>query len=152
MKDDNIVSEEYSKAVVEVLNILERLPSNEVDKIPKKLLEFFKKVALEDYKPQLDFSKNLNEIELMEKTKDILAMLYRNYWCSEEERKEYDILLNENEKKYREELEEKYSVENLLKKYSYSKQENTNNYVPLVIEKEKFYIKVLNFIKKLLGK
>jgi len=152
MKDDNIVSEEYSKAVVEVLNILERLPSKEVDKIPKKLLEFFKKVALEDYKPQLDFSKNLNEIELMEKTKDILAMLYRNYWCSEEERKEYDILLNENEKKYREELEEKYSVENLLKKYSYSKQENTNNYVPLVIEKEKFYIKVLNFIKKLLGK
>lgn len=147
---NNAVSEEYSKAVVEVLNILRKLPSSEINKIPKKLLKFFTEVASEDYKPQLDFSQELDKIELMEKTKDILAMLYRNYWCSEEERKEYDILINENEKRYQEELKQKYSVENLFKQRLENREENKKYDLPAVIKKEKFYTKVLNFIKKLL--
>lgn len=149
MKNNDVISQEYSKAVVEILEILKKLPSREVNKIPKKLLDFFSEVAAENYNPQLDFSQGLNKIELMEKTKDILAMLYRNYWCSQEEKKEYDILINENEKRYQEELSQRYSVENLFNQRSKKKKENTEKNLPIVIEKEKFYKKVLDFIKKL---
>lgn len=150
MSTNDIVSKEYSKAVVEVLDILEILPRNEKEKIPKKLLLFFEKVASKDYEPKLDFSQNLDKIELMEKTKDILAMLYRNYWCSEEEKKEYDILIIQNEKRYQEELNQKYNVENLFKQHS--KKIEENNDLPIIIEKEKIYKKVLNFIKKIIIK
>ena len=39
-----MVSEEYSEAVVEVLDIIEHTRKTDVEKIPKKLLNFFESV------------------------------------------------------------------------------------------------------------
>lgn len=41
----------------------------------------------------------LEDMELLPETKGLLAMIYRNYWCTEEERKEYDRILMENDRK-----------------------------------------------------
>lgn len=96
----NIVSYEYKIASTEVLTILEYLPEEIVKRIPEKFKEFLKINSMSNYKPQFDFSMGLDKIELKKKTKLLLAMVYRNFICSYEKRKEYDIILGKNEENY----------------------------------------------------
>lgn len=141
-----IVSKEYSEAVTEVLYLLQFLPLNEVKKVPKKLLNFFEEVSSKNTILKLDPSKEISQMNLSDKTKDILAMLYINYWCTEEEKREYEIILAKNEDQYQKELHERYNIENLFNRNP--KTEISDEYLPVVIEKEKWYSKVLNFIKR----
>ncbi|MCI8443782.1 MAG: hypothetical protein HFJ37_01155 [Clostridia bacterium] len=151
MKNDS-VSEEYSKAVVEVLTILKLLPKEEKKKIPNKLVAFFMEVASKSYHPDFDFSQGIENIDLMDKTKHILAMLYLNYWCEEEERKSYNELILKNEISYQEGLKQKYPVDNLFKKRSkFANNTHENTFLPTPIKKEAFYKKVLNFVKRILS-
>lgn len=141
-----VVSKEYSEAATEVLYLLQFLPLNEVKKVPKKLLDFFEEVSSKNTILKLDPSKEISQMNLSDKTKDILAMLYINYWCTEEEKREYEIILSKNEEQYQKELHERYNIENLFNRNS--KNEISDEYLPVVIEKEKWYSKVLNFIKR----
>ena len=56
------------------------------------------------------------------------------------------IILSKNEEQYQKELHERYDIENLFNRNS--KTEISDEYLPVVIEKEKWYSKVLNFIKR----
>lgn len=146
------VSEEYSKAVVEVLAILKLLPEEEKNKIPNKLVTFFMEVASKSYHPDFDFLQGIENIDLMDKTKHILAMLYLNYWCEEEERKSYNELILKNEISYQEGLKQKYPVDNLFKKRSkFANNAHEDIILPASIKKEAFYKKVLNFVKRILS-
>lgn len=148
--NSTIVSDEYCKATKEVLKILEILPTEKVNKVPKKLLEFFEEVADKDYIPDLDCSNNLSKLKLMKKTTNILAMLYRNYWCSEEEKVQFDKLLIENEKKYQEMLHEKYNVDNLFSQKKNIK-DNSNENISLTVihsKKENIVKRFFAFIKR----
>jgi len=154
MKEANI-SEEYKIATTEVLSILEYLPQTEADKIPNKFKEFLKENSISDYNPNFDFSIGLDKIELKRKTKLLLAMIYKNYLCSEEERLEYNKILYQNEETYQKCLREKYSPDNIFKKAD--KQESidlkpseNNCNIALIEYKETFLTKFKNFIFKLL--
>ena len=148
-----MVSIEYSEALVEVLKVLENTDSDLASKIPKKFMEFMKSNASKTYQIELN-NKDLNELKLQEKSKDILAMIYRNYWCTQEERQDYDKILEENEEKYQAELREKYNPDNLFKNNSVKKemleeQENTQ----MIEYKEenifqKFFSKMKEFFNK----
>lgn len=111
-----MITEEFKEASAEIDEILRYLPKEQVEKIPAKLREFFKKVKKEDYVSKIDPYKLLDEQELLPKTEILLTVLYRNYWCSEEERIELDKILVENDKKHEEELREKYNPDNIFKK------------------------------------
>ena len=91
------------------------MPKEEVEKIPSKLREFFKEISSKDYVTNINPNIPLDKQQIKEKTKDIIALIYRNYWCSEEERKELDQKLIENDKKFEEELREKYNPDNIFK-------------------------------------
>lgn len=149
------VSEEYKIATTEVLSILEYLPQSEVDKIPNKFKEFLKENSLSTYKPRFDYSLGLDKIELKHKTKLLLAMIYRNYICSEEERLEYDKILYQNEETYQKYLREKYNPDDIFKKADNQKSttvelaENNSN-TALIEYKKTFFIKFKNFIFKML--
>ena len=52
----------------------------------------------------------------MNDTKILLGMLYLNYWATDDEKKEINHILDENEKKYIEQISEKYSTNNIFKK------------------------------------
>lgn len=149
------VSEEYKIAATEVLSILEYLPQSEVDKIPNKFKEFLKENSLSAYKPNFDYSLGLDKVELKHKTKLLLAMIYRNYICSEEERLEYDKILYKNEETYQKYLREKYNPDDIFKKAD--KQESitvelaeNNSNTALVEYKETIFMKFKNFIVKIL--
>lgn len=111
---------DYREALVEVLEILKHTSEKDRNKIPKKLILFFEKNASTTYKFTFDESKPIKDLNLKPETKGILAMIYRNYWCTQEERLEYDNLLNNNQKLYDEHLREKYNPDKIFENNFYS--------------------------------
>ena len=86
------------------------------EKVPKKLIGFFKRNSAEEYNFKLDLNKSLLEKELKEKTISLLAMLYLNYWCKDKNEKQELILkYTENEKIYEDKLEKMYGADKLFK-------------------------------------
>ena len=111
-------------AYAEVISIIDLLDDELKNKIPNKLRDFFENNKNQNYQVNIDSSISLEQQNLLPETVDILAMLKLNYWCvNEEEKKELMNLLNENEKNYQKELEEKYNIDNLFKNKE-SKMEN----------------------------
>ena len=109
-----MVTNEFADASSELIEILKYLPQNEVEKVPQKLRSFFTKVANKNYVTKIDPNKSMQEQEIKEKTKDLITVLYRNYWCNEDERTSLDKKLIENDKKYEEMLRKKYNSENIF--------------------------------------
>ena len=154
-----MVTKEFAEASAEINEILKYMPKEEVEKIPSKLREFFKEVSSKDYVTNINPDLPLDEQNIKEKTKDIIALIYRNYWCSEEERKELDQKLIENDKKFEEELREKYNPDNIFKnnvtttkKEEPEIKEEKIEQSLVVQETEKWYQRFLNMIKRWFGK
>lgn len=122
----------YREALVEVLEILKYASPKDRNKIPKNLLLFFQRNASPTYKFTFDTTKELKDLNLKPETKGLLSMIYRNYWCTPEERLEYDKLLNNNQKIYDKLLREKYNPDKIFENNFYS----TPSKAPVVQEPE----------------
>ena len=143
----------YSNAMAEVLHYLKGIRQEDIDKIPKKLIDFLKDNSSKDYECKFDYNKPLNELKLQEETKGIIAMICLNYWCETEvQKKNFIGKLNENEKKYQEELRKKYNPDNIFKKQEIYKEEIQQPMVSqaIAIYKKPLYKKILDNIKKML--
>jgi len=148
-----MITNEFKEAAKEIDEILRYLPQEQVEKIPVKLREFFSKVKKEEYVSKIDPYKLLDEQELLPKTEILLTVLYRNYWCSEEERVELDKILIENDKKYEEELREKYNPDNIFKKKDKDEEINEVEETSLeVYDNRMWYKKAFKFIKSIFKK
>ena len=150
-----MVTKEFAEASAEINEILKYLPKEEVEKIPSKLREFFKEVSSKDYVTNINPNMPLDKQQIKEKTKDIIALIYRNYWCSEEERKELDQKLIENDRKFEEELREKYNPDNIFKNNVTTTKEEESEVKEAKIEQSlvlqetgKWYQRFLNMIKR----
>lgn len=111
------MSDDIKKALVEVDLIIEQvIPKEQTLKIPKKFKDFIKNNKDPNYLFKYNFEKELEEQVLMNDTKILLGMLYLNYWATDDEKKEINHILDENEKKYIEQISEKYSTNNIFKK------------------------------------
>lgn len=142
----------YSEAATEVLTILEHTEIEEVNKIPKNFIKFLKENSSKTYKPDFDFSKPINELNLKQKTQSILAIIYLKYWANEEEKKAFKKRINENEEKYQQELKKQYSTDNLFKTkkgiIENFENQTQKNLLPEV-KKENFIQKIINKMKKI---
>ena len=108
---------EIKKAYSEVYEILKMVDKEYFDRIPKKFVEFLEREKDNNYIPNINENIPLEEQKLLNDTINILAMIKLDYWCSsEEEKSELLKLLNENEKKHRENINEKYNPENIFEK------------------------------------
>lgn len=80
-------------------------------------------------------------------------MLYRNYFCSEEERQEIDQKLQENEEKYQQQLREKYNPDRIFNNKIMNEKEKHNQPIQLIEYKErKWYHKIFEKIASILKK
>ena len=150
-----MVTKEFAEASAEINEIFKYLPKEEVEKIPSKLREFFKEVSSKDYVTNINPNIPLDKQQIKEKTKDIIALIYRNYWCSEEERKELDQKLIENDKKFEEELREKYNPDNIFKNNVTTTKEEESEVKEAKIEQSlvlqetgKWYQRFLDMVKR----
>ena len=119
-----MVSREYSEAIAETLDILEHTQKSDVDKIPEKFMEFLKENASKTYKPQLDYTKKIKDMNLKDKTIGILSIINKKYWCNDQERKIFEEKLKENEITYQQILNEQYATSDLFKDKKLSEEAN----------------------------
>ena len=135
------------QAFSEVKCILDFLPINYAEKLPKKLLNIIDSLYDEKFRIDINPNLELKNQNFTEDTKNIIAVLKYNYWCKNDEEKEnLARMFKENEDKYQEDLREKYNPDNIFKN---RKQEDTEiNNLPVVIKKENLFMRVVNFIKE----
>ena len=144
-----MVNQVYAEAISETLDILEHTKKEDVDKISPKFMEYLRNNASPNYISNLDHSKKISDMDLKQKTKVILAIIYRKFWCDDEQKIEFDKKIKNNELIYQEELREKYNPDNIFKNKNNSSeivQDNISNETAIVKYKEK------NFIQKLFDK
>lgn len=148
-----MITQEFTEASAEINEILSYLPAEYVDKIPVKLREFFKKVADKGYVSDIDPYKTLDNQDMKPKTKTLLTIIYREYWCNEEERVELDKILIENDKKHEAEIREKYNPDNIFKNKENTKEIEKVEKTSLTNYDNKVcYQKVFDFISNIFKK
>ena len=76
-----------TKAYVEVLEILKYIPWEEYNKIPSELIENMQKNMDKKYTYKVTDFDNFQEQKMLKETETILAVMFQNYWATEEERK-----------------------------------------------------------------
>ena len=146
-----MVTKELSEAAVEFNCILENSSKTIIEKIPIKFLDFMKDIASKTYEFNYDKSKSLNEQNLKPETRGLIALVYQDYICNDEEKKEYirksRLFANQMEDLKR----EKYNPDNLLKKQQQLKnaEEVMTNEVAKIEYKESIFKRFINKIKSI---
>ena len=91
------------------------MDSYDKNKVPESIRKYFKKEKSKNYNKIIDVNKPIKDQNLKDETLAIIAMLNLKYWCDdEEEKKRLMIIYSENEKKYQNELKEKYDIEKIF--------------------------------------
>lgn len=131
---------EYRQALFEVYKILENTDEEIINKIPEKFMKFVKENMDTNYKFELEKGKELIKQNLKDETKQIIALIYKDYICDEKEHEkevinDYNINFNRNKELEKEGLQKENNIENIEKSL-------------LEIKKEKWYKKLINKILK----
>lgn len=77
-----------AQAFAEVYQVLRHCDNSIVKLIPNSFMLFLRENMDKAWRGNLDFTKNLNSMKLLDDTRVILSLVYRDFLCSEEERKE----------------------------------------------------------------
>lgn len=136
------------KAYKEVYEILKCVPKEDLSKISQDLLKTIEYNMDKTYDYKIQENLEFEEQPMMRETKAILAVLYRDYWASEDEKariiekQKYDI------KKAEQKKQEKYSSEDLFLNINQVKEQKQE----VIIYKKSWYMKFKNFIRKIFNK
>ena len=136
----------YRQAFAEVLEVLKNSNQNIIEKIPEKFIAFLNKNKDSDYIVNIDFFDKNWENFVKKETRAILALIYRDYIVSSEERKKLLVEENEEQIKIENELREKYNPDDIFKnkRQNIDKEKQTTEQTSMIIVKEeKWYKKYL---------
>lgn len=130
------------KSFSEVIDIIEHSEIEIQQKIPDKLKQLLKENRDTNYILDIDYSKDINEQELLQETREILAMIYRDYLCSDEEKNEIIV----KNKKAINELQEQYDISKIFeqRKQKDNMQEEKNALI--ATEKISWYKKIIRIL------
>lgn len=146
---------EYGKAYCEVLEIIKYIPSNDYKKIPKEKIKLFEKSADKNCRIEYDPNKTLEENKISKIGRAIIAILYRDYWSTAQQREK--ILIWQQREKNKLDIEKRkiYSTENILKKIENKNklkiqqtEQITENKLPIKSDKN-IFTKILKKIKSI---
>lgn len=143
------ITKEYSKAYVEVLEVLKYLKEEEYKRVPKERIDIYDKFKDNDYYFEIDPEQEL-DTQLSSKTKAVLSNLFIRYISNESDRVE--IFAKERKNIYEEELAKIQNVKlnPLFEKANKTKEVIEENQTLIVYKKNSFLKKVLNKIKTFL--
>lgn len=151
-------SNEYGEAAVEVLDILDNTKKEDVKKIPSSFIKFLVDNASQDYVVNLDHSKPISELNIKEKTKEILGVIYINWWCDKKDQEQYKEKIKEQEMRKQEEIREKYDPNKIFenkKVQEHNKLEETTKEketFTIIEYKDNIFKRIINKILKLFKK
>lgn len=154
-----MITKEYARAYTEVIEILKYVPEEDVNKIPKEKLDFYKNNMDTEYDYKIDTTKEFESQEISDKTKAILANIFRDYWATPYQKERIEEKEKNDIKKIEEEKREKYNPDNIFKNTNQKsvdkviKEESEtekNDNLPIEVKKESFFKKLINFLKSLI--
>lgn len=114
-------------AAAETVAILNYTDVTMVAQLPYSLIKGFEDKA-QEYEGKIELAENvsLNEQNISEETRALLLILYREYWCNEEEKEILDTNLIESEKEFNKSEAER------LDPFKDSKKESTSSEINVV--------------------
>ena len=79
---------DYSKVYKELYEIFKYLPQDKIDVIPIEFKENMESKMDNNYEYRVTHIEDFSNQEMLKETRALLAILYRDYWATEEERRE----------------------------------------------------------------
>jgi len=140
----------YHKAFKEFREIVKFFPKNEYKKIPKSFIKFIEENMDNNYEYKVEHVDDFHNQKMLEETRILLSIVYRDFIASDEEKKQ--IIKLENEELLQEEKikQEKYDINVLFEKRVNDKIKIENEVLiekNIIVLKEKWYKKLLNKIR-----
>lgn len=143
----------YTKAYKEVIEILKQISDNDRGKIPNEIYQALEDKMDKNHVFKFDRYKNFEEQELLQETKAILAIFYRDYWATPEIKAK--ILAKQTNELIK--IEQEKNLKNNLvvfkNKTEKSKIATEEPKLEMVIyQEEKWYDKFIIYIKNIFSK
>lgn len=141
------------QAYTEIDNFIELLDEYNKNKIPQKLRAYFKKEKDKEYIKNINPNQPIKEQNLKEETLALIAMLNLQYWCEDEnEKQRLKAIYAENERKYQDELIERYNPNNLFKNKQKVVEEKIEETAMVEYKEDSLYNKIKKFILNIFKK
>lgn len=144
------MEDNYPKAYKEVIEILNYVPRESVDKIPQTMIDTFKAKMDNDYDFKIDINKNFEEQNLLEETKAIFANIFRDYWATPYQKERIELKEKIDRENIEQEKRKQYNPDDIFKNRKNTNQEYQEAKNNLIIYKENKFKKLLNKIMKIL--
>ncbi len=146
-----MVNIEYANAYTEVLEIIKYISIEDYNKIPKNKIELFKSNNNREYKFEYNPHKTLDEQNVSKIAKTLIAILYRDYWATPEQREKIIAKEKQDMQSIEKESRDRYNPDNMFKNKKDDKSINNEDIIevenlPEEIKKQSFLKKIINFI------
>lgn len=142
-----MIDEAYRNSFKEVYVIWENTESELLYKIPTNFINFIKDNMNNDYETNIDPSVDIDKQKLLNETEAILSLIYRSYWATDEERKEFEVQDQKDFIENEEKKKEEYPVKDIYQIF-----EERKNINKIAIDNNLMVIKKENFIKRFFKK
>lgn len=149
-----MVDIQYANAYTEVLEILKNISQEDYNKVPKEKINLFEHNANKEYIFDYDSTKTLEEQNVSKTARAIIAILFRDYWATDEQRNKIKAFQNNKRHQIEEENKQKYNTDifknrtNIANESQSGQAEN----MQLVEYKENIFKRIIGFFKKKFGK
>lgn len=148
-----MINNTQAKAYTEVLEIISHFSEEEYNKIPKEKIEYYENNKDDNYFFKINPNIDLSKQNISQEANTILVLLFRDFFATDKQKEILNKLLLQNEQKLEEEKRKKYDPSNIFKNNNENQYEQKNEETDLmIIEEEKWYEKIYNFIRKLFKK
>lgn len=142
-----------NQAFTEVYDVINHMEIEMQEKIPQKFINLIKENRDLDYKLNINYKEDIKK-QLLKESKVILSLIYRDFLCSKEKKEKLLQLDLEEIRKEEKILREKYEIdfekrkkEKIEKNIEKTKEQDEK--LPIKVEKEKWYKKISEFLKRL---
>ena len=147
-----IITDTIRKAYAEVSEFIELLPIAEKKKIPQELIQIFNEKKDNEYIKNIKPNVSIKEQNLLPETLAIIAMLNLNYICEDENEKiRLRKIYENNEKIYKDLFQIDFDFDKVFETKKESNILNDEQAI-ITLDKETFFTKILNKIKKFFKK
>lgn len=140
------MTKEYRIALSEVNALLKLSNMEVVHNVPYKLRKYIVQNMDKTFKVNVDMSKSLEDQNISNKAKNILALIYRDYLVTNEEKKQLIINEKQMQTERQKQIRELYNPENVFKK-NYEINEQQGSTAMIVIKEKNIFSKILHKIK-----
>lgn len=138
---------EYANAYSEVLEILKNISKEDYEKVPSEKIDLFEKNANKNYNFQYDANLTLDEQDVSKRAKAIIAILFRDYWATTEQREKILAKQNYDRIQIEKDKQKQYDVDCIFKNKE-KKAETVENSVSMVEYKESIFTRIKKWFKQ----